>query len=181
MVVVALALRNNFRSGPSLEVDVAGAAEANQMLLDAAARGEDMRPAMARIKVLLTEGHKANFASKGGFLGSPWPALSPETEARKAREGIPALNDILVESGDLEDALSGGKGARTRVSRGSVSVGVSPFYAIFDHAGASGKGAHSKASRGARRGTQPARPILGITEAEAEESISMLTDYLMGR
>lgn len=167
-----MALRNNFRSGPSLEVDVAGAAEANQMLLDAAARGEDMWPAMARIKVLFTEGHKENFSSKGGFLGRPWPDNTEETKARKAREGIPSLNDVLVGSGDLEEALAGGKGARSRVSRGSVSVGVAPFYAIFAQGGAKG---------GSRRGSEEKRPILGITEAEARESISILTDYLMGR
>jgi hypothetical protein len=172
MVVVAMSLTNNFRSGPSYSIDVAGLPEATAMLQDAAARGEDMRPAMARIKVLFTEGHKANFDSKGGFLGTPWPDNTDETKARKSREGIPALNDVLVGSGDLEEALAGGKGARTRVSKGSVSVGVAPFYAIFAQGGAKG---------GSRRGTEEKRPILGITAAETEESISILTDYLMGR
>lgn len=171
LVVVAMAVRGGGRAGPSLEIDVAGAAEANQMLLDAAARGEDMRPAMARIKVLFTEGHKENFDTKGAFLGTPWPGNTDETKARKAREGIPALNDILVGSGDLQEALSGGKGSRTRVSRGSVSVGVSPFYAIFAQGGAKGN----------RRGVEEKRPILGITRAEQEESISILTDFLLGR
>lgn len=172
-------LTNNFRSGPSYGITVEGLPETSAMLQDAAARGEDMRPAMAQIKVLFTEGHKANFDSRGGFLGTPWAPLSPETEARKAREGLPT--DILVGSGSLRDALAGGKGRRTRVSRGSVSVGVSPFYAIFAQGGASGKGANSKGSRGARRGVEPKRPILGITREEQEESISILTDYLMGR
>lgn len=164
-------LTNNFRSGPSYGITIEGLPETSAMLQDAAARGEDMRPAMARIKVLFTEGHKANFDSKGTFLGTPWPALSEETEKRKAREGIPALNDVLVGSGDLREALSGGKGSRTRVSRGSVSVGVKPFYAIFAQGGASG----------GRRGVEPKRPVLGITEAEQRESISILTDFLLGR
>lgn len=164
-------LTNSFRSGPSYSIDVAGLPEATAMLQDAAARSEDMRPAMAQIKVLFTEGHKANFDSKGAFLGSPWPDNTDETKARKAREGIPALSDVLVGSGDLQEALSGGKGARTRVSKGSVSVGVAPFYAIFAQGGA----------KGARRGVEEKRPVLGITDAEREESLSILTDFLIGR
>lgn len=158
-----------------------GLGSTNQMLLDAAARGEDMRPAMQRIKVLLIEGHKEQFASKGAFLGTPWPENSSETLARKAREGVPSLGGIMVNSGDLEQSLSGGKGSRNRVTRGSVSVGTSLFYAIFAIGGASGKGAHSRASRGARRGSEPARPPIGINEAERQESLGILTDYLLGR
>jgi hypothetical protein len=163
-------ITSNF-SGPAYSIDVAGLPEASAMLQDAAARGEDMRPAMAQIKVLFTEGHKANFDSHGAFLGTPWEPLSAETDARKNREGIPALNDVLVGEGNLQEALSGGSGARTRVSKGSVSVGVAPFYAIFAQGGAKGN----------RRGTEPKRPILGITRAEQEESLAILTDFLMGR
>jgi hypothetical protein len=164
-------ITNNFRSGPSYGITIEGLPETSAMLRDAAARGEDMRPAMARIKVLFTEGHKANFDSKGAFLGHPWPDNSDETKARKAREGIPALSDVLVGSGDLQEALAGGKGARTRVSKGSVSVGVSPFYAIFAQGGA----------KGARRGVEPKRPVLGITDAERDASLGILTDFLIGR
>jgi len=163
-------ITNNFRSGPSYSIDVDDL-KANAMLQDAAARGEDMRPAMGEIKVLFTEGHKANFESHGAVFGSPWPEDASETETRKAREGIPALNDVLVGEGDLQEALSGGKGSRTRVSRGSVSVGISTIAGIFTQGGASG----------ARRGVQPKRPVLGITDAERVESLSILTDFLIGR
>jgi len=153
----------------SLEMEGLGAT--NQMLLDAAARGEDMRPGMERVKVLFIEGHKENFASRGGFLGHPWAPDSPETLLRKAREGVPSLMDVMVASGDLQEALSGGKGSRTRVSRGSVRVGVKQISALFSQGGASG----------ARRGEQPARPVVGINEAERRESLSILTDFLVGR
>lgn len=169
-MVVAVALTSGFR-GPSYGIEIEGLPEANAMLLDAAARGMDMRPAMARIKVLFTEGHKANFESHGAFLGTPWEPLSEETTTRKAREGIPALNDVLVGTGDLQEAISGGKGAKTRVSKGSVSVGVGLFYALFAQGGATG----------ARRGTEEKRPVIGITEGEREESLAILTDYLVGR
>lgn len=153
----------------ALKMDGIGAT--STMLRDAAARGEDMRPAMARIRDLLIEGNKKQFATQGSFLGTPWPASSPETLARKARAGIlPSLSASLVASGDLEQSLSGGKGGRTRVSKGSVSVGTSLFYAIFAIGGASG----------GRRGTEPARPPLGINEAERLTSLRIMTDYLLG-
>lgn len=166
-----MAITNSFRGGPRMSLEMEGLGAANQMLLDAAARGEDMRPAMERVKVLFIEGHKENFATKGAFLGETWPENSPETLARKGREGIPSLNAVMVGEGNLQQALAGGKGSRTRVSRGSVSVGVSLFEALFAQGGASGN----------RRGEEPARPVLGINDAERDESLAILTDFLIGR
>jgi hypothetical protein len=163
-------IANSYRSGPSMALQMDGIGASSAMLRDAAARGEDMRPAMARIRDLLIEGHKEQFATQGSFLGTPWPENSPETLARKARAGIPSLNSPMVASGDLEQSLSGGRGGRTRVSKGSVSVGTSLFYAIFAIRGASG----------GRRGSEPARPPLGINEAERLTSIRIMTDYLLG-
>jgi phage gpG-like protein len=170
---------SGYRSGPKMSLDMGGLQATSSMLRDAAARGEDMRPAMERIKALLMEGHKEQYATKGAYLGTPWPENSSETLARKSREGIPSLGSVMVASGDLEQSLAGGSGSRTRVTRGSVSVGTWLFYAIFALGGASGKGANSKASRGARKGSQPARPPIGINEAEEQESIHIMTDYLL--
>jgi hypothetical protein len=86
----------------------------------------------------------------------------------------------MVESGDLEDSLAGGKDSFSRVTKSGVKVGTTLFYAIFAIAGASGKGAHSKGSRAARKGAEPARPPLGINDAEQEASRRILTDYLLG-
>jgi hypothetical protein len=153
--------------GPKLEIDVAGLDATTAMLRDAAARGEDMRPAMEQIKALLIEGHKEQFATKGAFLGTPWPTNSAETLARKARTGVASLASTMVESGDLQQSLEGGTGSRSRVSRGSVSVGTSLFYAIF-------------AMKGTDKG-EPARPPIGINDAEANTALSIMTDYLLAR
>lgn len=170
VVVLVSPLSNSFRSGPSYGLEVEGLPEANSMLLDAAARGEDMRPAMAKIKLLFIAGHKENFESRGAFFGEPWPANSPETLERKGRDGG-SLSSVMVDEGALEEALSGGTGRRTRVSRGSVSVGVSLIEALFSQGGAAG----------VRRGVQPKRVVLGITMTQREESVAILTDFLMGR
>jgi hypothetical protein len=170
-VVLVTPISNNFRSGPDMEIQVAGISGTSTMLRDAAARGEDMRPAMARIKTIFIEGHKEQYASKGGFLGTPWPENSEETLARKARSRIPALSSLMVEEGSLEKAVSGGAGSRSRVSKGSVSVGVKNISVLFAQGGA----------KGARRGEEPKRVVLGINEVERETSIAILTDFLLGR
>lgn len=148
-----------------------GLQASSQMLLDAAARGEDMRPAMYRVGLLFQEGHREQFATQGRLLGTPWPALSEETLVRKARSGVPRLQGILVEEGALQQAVDGGKGGFLRARRGSVSVGVKDFKARFAQGGAKKN----------RRGTEPARPILGISMGEARESLSILESYLLGR
>ena len=148
-----------------------GLPESAAMLQEAAARGEDMRPAMYRVGLLFQEGHREQFASQGRYLGTPWPENSEETLLRKARSGVPGLQGSLVEEGDLQQAVEGGKGGFLRARRGSVSVGVKDFKARFAQGGASGN----------RRGTEPARPILGINEIEGRESLTILTSYLLGR
>lgn len=148
-----------------------GLPESAAMLQEAAARGEDMRPAMYRVGLLFQEGHREQFATRGGFLGTPWPENSPETLLRKARSGNSWSGSPLIEEGDLQQAVDGGKGGFLRARKGSVSVGVTDFKARFAQGGASGN----------RRGVEPARPILGISESESRESLSILTSYLLGR
>lgn len=150
---------------------MAGLRSSTAMLREAAARGWDMRPAMLQIRELFIEGHRKQFSSEGGYLDTPWPGLSPETILRKGREGVPSLSRPMVAGGDLEESLSGGKGSYSRVSKGSVNVGTSLFYAIFAMAGASG----------GRKGKEPARPIVGINEAEEDQAMAIMTRHLEGR
>lgn len=164
-------ITNGFRGGPAIQVDALGVQTTRETLLKAAARGADMRPAMLQIRELLIEGHKKQFDSQGAFLGTPWPDSSPETILRKNREGVPSLSRPMVASGDLQESLSGGKGGRSRVSKGSVSVGTSLFYAIFAISGA----------EGGRKGKEPARPPVGINEAQEEQSIEIMERHLLGK
>lgn len=163
-------IANSFRSGPSLELEMEGFGAAAARLRDAAARGEDMRPAMQRVRLVLIEGHKEQFDSHGSHLGTLWPENSPETLARKAREGVPSLGGLMVNEGSLREALAGGAGSRSRVGKGSVSVGVSLISGLFAQGGASGN----------RRGVEPARPVVGIGEQEKQTSLGILTDFLIG-
>lgn len=155
------------RGGPRLEIDTKGLRESRQMLTDLAERGENMRPAMLRIKELLIAGHAEQFKSGGAFLGTPWEKNAPGTLARKAREGVSSLNRPMVASGDLMESLSGGKGGRSRVSKSGVSVGTSLFYALF-HINPKRKG-------------MPARPPVGINEAQRMAALRIMDNHVMGR
>lgn len=156
------------KRGASVDLEVAGLQHTSEMLQEAAARGYDMRPAMRKIRDLLIEGHKEQFATQGGFLGTPWPPNAPGTLANKARLGQGSTP--MVASGATKESLAGGKGRRTRVSKGSVSVGTSIWWTIFAMAGASG----------GRKGTEPARPPIGINEAETEAALTLMEEHLLG-
>ncbi|HEX5592028.1 MAG TPA: phage virion morphogenesis protein [Solirubrobacterales bacterium] len=151
------------------------------MLREMGSRAEVMRPAMLRIKQLLIEGNTKQWRSKGAYMGTPWPENSPETVARKGRTGVRSLASTMVESGDLQESLEGGAGSFARVSKGNVRVGTYLYYAIFHIKGASGKGAKSAGSTPARKGGVPARPPLGITEADRTAAVKIIEDYLIGR
>lgn len=154
-----------FRTGPHTELDVSGVAAARDDLVGIADRATDMRPAMRVVKHLLVEGNEKVFTSKGSAIGVPWPDLKPGTLARKARTGIPSLSSLMVESGDLEVAATGGKGSRSRATRSSASAGVSPFYAVFH--------------LGARDGELPPRPPVGIPADTEFESLTIMERFLI--
>lgn len=123
---------------------------------------------MRVIRRLLIEGHRKQFLSKGGFLGSPWPALAPGTLARKVRMG--QSSRPMEATGALKRALEGGRGKVTRVTRSSVTVGTSLFYAVFHMKGSKGKG---------RQRNTPARPPVGISDVQYEAALSIMERYLL--
>jgi hypothetical protein len=151
--------------GPAVSMEVRGAKDAARRIEEIGERAEDMRPAMRLIKVILEEGHARQFATKGSFLGTPWPENSPETVARKARSGAPSLASQMVESGDLQESLSGGKGGRSRVSKGGVSVGTSLFYALFH--------------LNPQRDGMPARPVVGVNREQEETALSLIERHVI--
>jgi hypothetical protein len=131
-------------------------------------RMRDPRPAMRQVRDNLIDSHSRNFTDQGRTLADPWPALSPETIARKRREGLSA--QPLVASGKLGMALLGGPGKRATASKTTISVGVQKrlFYARFHMAGAGGN----------RRGTQPPRRVIGINAVEELRAKSVLSEYI---
>jgi hypothetical protein len=147
---------------PTPTISLQGVKASAAMLNEIGERAVNMRPAFLRIRKLLIEGNRKQFETKGAYLGTPWAKSAPGTLARKAR----LEQDLtpMVASGDLERALSGGRGKRTRITRSSVSVGAALFYGKFgfgtDHS--------------------PPRPPIGISDETSRESTSIIEKHLLG-
>jgi hypothetical protein len=146
------------------DVEIIGAREAIADLSGVAERAGDPRPALRDVREILAGGIAKQFASKGGHLGTPWPANKPGTLARKARLGQGA--ETLTASGALGTALGGGRGKRHRITRASVSVGVSGdlWYGQF-------------AQTGTKRA--PERKIVGISKADNARAVRRVERYII--
>jgi morphogenesis family protein len=143
-------------------------------LLDGVAtRSRDMRPAMVQIRELLIQGNKQNFESRGSLFGERWAPLKESTLERKAQQGLPV--DPMIATRTLLTAIEGGKGKKTSATRTMASVGVSRdiFWVNFAM-----KGRHRSGS-GGKGGYEPARPVLGMTEGERREAVTIMERYLM--
>jgi hypothetical protein len=149
------------------EMTVDGVDAAVGEMRDLVLWAEDMSPAMRQVKALLIEGHRQQFQSKGGYLGTPWPANAEATIARKARHGIPSLSSTMVEEGSLQEAAEGGRGSRSRATKSMASAGVSLFYARF----------HINP----KRAGMPARPVVGIHPKDEAIALRLVENRLMGR
>lgn len=148
--------------------------QATAELSGIAARAGDMKGPFAAIRELMFAGFGENWNSRGALFGRSWPALSPATLARKSRMGEGSETLVRAGSGALQEALTGSAGSTGRVTVSTVRAGVSGrslFYARFAQAGASGDN---------RRGTEPARPIVGISRRTQAEATTIIREYLMG-
>lgn len=154
-----------------IDVQVIGEKEAAQKLYLLGARAENATPAFIAIRALLFEGHKRQFESQGEFLGTPWAPLTEATVERKTRQGLP--NEVLKATGALETALRGGAGKVGTVGKSFARAGVSGrlYWARFAQAGASGSLY--------RRGSEIARPIVGISIEEGVEAVDILESFIV--
>jgi hypothetical protein len=149
-----------FSTKPSMSIDVEDRTAVTD-LKGVAARAADMRPAMRRVAALLAEGNRQVFETKGAAIGEPWPASSPGTLARKARTGVGALSDLMVDSGDLEHELVGGN-PKMSATRTSARAGTRMFYAKFAI-----KSKH-----------EPARPPVGIPQSTRKDAFVVIEEEL---
>lgn len=143
----------------TLVFDVLGEDIAARHLYEMGSRAADPRPALRKVRDMLTRGHAKQFASHGSYLGTTWPPLAQSTLERKSGGGIGE------QTGRMRRALEGGSGRKTSVTKYQVAVGVNPklFYARFFAKGTE---------------TQPARPIVGATEGEIRTANWLIRRYI---
>jgi len=147
-----------------LVIEEKGAEQASQLLVGLARRGEDPRPAFKTILDELRMAEDVWFRSHGK---GDWPALAPETLARKRELGQPS--DILVATGALGRSLTVRRGAKSvrSATKTRMRFGSQVWYGKFHKLGS---------------GNSPVRdPLLPLDLRTRRRMVKDVQDYMMGR
>lgn len=170
---------------------VEGVAAAQDVLRRMIAQSDDLRPALDEIGGMLVVSTQARFEAERGPDGTAWPALSPRTLKRRGA-GARALRH----SARLYQSIT------HRVQGNTVTVGTNVVYAAIHQFGAEierharsqqarwtsrGPNKGRFAKRGGRAGWVtigggririPARPFLGLDDADRQEIAAILLRHL---
>jgi len=121
-------------------------------------RGANPRPAFKSIGEYMLRRTEKRFHDEKDPEGNPWTPLSAATLKKKKHP------KILTESGNLRGRIV------YEVGSSSVALGTNVIYgAIHQLGGQAGRG---------HKVTIPARPYLGVNDADLREIAAILTDYL---
>ena len=156
-------------AGATLKVKVEGIEEVEAALRRLVSAGQDLTPAMRDIGEYLVRTTRDRFSAEEAPDGTPWAPLSEATKARKRRNA----GKILTLDGHLQGQLV------YRESADQVEVGSPRIYGGVHQFGAK-KGAFGSTSRGTPIpwGDIPARPFLGLSDADRDEVRDLLIDYI---
>jgi phage virion morphogenesis protein len=116
----------------------------------------DLRPAMVEIGEYMLLATRDRFDGEHDPSGNPWTPLSPSYAKAKSRKPS-ALRGILTLSGQLRDTIT------YEALPEAVVIGSNKIYAATHQLG---------------RDSIPARPFLGVNEADRSGITEILRDYL---
>jgi hypothetical protein len=141
--------------------EVVGDKKAVADLIRVGTRGADIRPISAVIRAVYLHSNERTFRSGVGLAG--WPQLSPETAARKDREGLDPRPEHAT--GALERSLTSEarvKGQTNRVGKTWLKFGSRLFYAAW------------------QEGTkhQPKRELIQLTYADRLAMATLISRYV---
>ena len=142
--------------------------EARDLINELKRRMGNLTPVMDAVGGILQSGTQQRFVDQRGPDGSPWAALSPVTLARRRKAGRGA--QILRDTGRLMNSIS------YKVTGDSVKVFTNVIYAGTQQLGAR-QGAY-RASPPVPWGNIPARPFLGLSEADQAGILDITAEYL---
>ena len=121
----------------------------------------DLRPAWKNVGLHLVQSTHDRFEAGRAPDGSPWKPLSPRTLVRKKGSGI--LRELAMQGG-LMGSITYAVGDK------ELAVGTNKVYGrIHQLGGKTGKGG---------RVTMPARPYLGISDADRTEIAAVFEDFI---
>lgn len=128
-----------------------------------AQRAANMRPAYQAIGNYLVGETQDRIKRETSPDGSRFQSLAAATVQRKAAKG--KIRKILQEEGNLVGTIA------AQVQGAGVAIGSNlPYSAIHQYGGRAGRG---------RKVTIPARPYLGVNEADEAEIVGLIEDHLM--
>lgn len=135
--------------------------DAGAMFARLIARGANLKPLLTELGSILEDGSKDRFRTQTDPTGAAWSPLSPTTLARKK------TTRILFESGDLQSSI------RSEVSDRMVEIIAGPTeYAATHQFGRADNKMFGKA-----KAPIPARPFLGLSDADNEEIRDATLEY----
>ena len=155
-------------AGARIEVTVDDA-EARAALNRKLAAGSDMTPLMRDIGEHLLNSTRERFVAQKAPDGTPWAPLSETTKRRKRRN----IGKILTESGVLR-----GQGLVYRAERLAVAIGSPLIYPGTHQFGAAAGAFGSSGARPIPWGDIPARPFLGLGDADEGEVSRLVNRWL---
>jgi len=127
------------------------------------ARAANMRPAYQAIGNYLVGETQDRIKRETSPDGTRFRELTAATVQRKAAKGL--IRKILQAEGNLVGTIA------AQVQGAGVSIGSNlPYSAIHQYGGKAGRG---------RKVTIPARPYLGVNEADEAEIVSLIEDHLL--
>lgn len=152
--------------------------------LQSALSPEGMAPPLREMGEVLIETTKRRFVDSAGPDGTPWPALADSTLLgimRKATRGQSlktqrgkvraAAGRAASNRKPLVDTKDLASGIRYRVSAGVLEVGTNRSFG-------KGRADASVHQMGDRRGRIPARPFLGLSTADRQSVLEIVSGHL---
>jgi phage virion morphogenesis protein len=144
-------------SGAFINIKTEGAEDIRAALARMEQRGQQLTPVFADIGEFLQLVHDERFRKQTSPEGDPWAPLSPKYLARKKKN----KNRILV----LNDVLAGTLHYQTTAE--SLMFGTDQVY------GATHQFGRPEANI-------PARPWLGLSDADGQEVLRLIADHMGG-
>ena len=162
-------------TGTTMEYDHSPALELLDKLQE---KLDDLSPALGDIGEYLTNAHEERFKQQVAPDGTPWAPLSPSYQRTKAKN----KNRILVLNGYME------KSYRYQVSDNELNFGTNNPNAAHHHFGTKPYTIKPKSKKALAFGgvvvkkvNHPglkARPLIGVSEADNEEILQLLSEHL---
>ena len=142
-------------AGARIEIEVRGLGEVERRLSRLAARLDDPAPVLERIGARMVESTEARFDTLKAPDGSPWAPLAEKTRRYKGKHE----DKPLTREGDLRGSIS------AEADRDGVVIGSDRPYAATHQFGR-------------EEANIPARPFLGLSDADIALIHSILDEYL---